>query len=203
MTETLEEYFHREKQGGPAFSGSQFESIGGGGDQLGSATRITAEDLVAVSLLGVTIAEHSALRLLGRDGDAISTLLEQIPVNLDLHAATDEEIGPRSHAARLWDVVRKRRDRSSVGPTRTSKLLARKRPRLLPVYDKVVRKELRLPHHRDYWLEMRDLLRDHPPYVDELRCAHHRAGLAESISTARTLDVLLWMSHPRRKPPPS
>ena len=155
-----------------------------------------------MSLLGVSITEHSALRLLGRDGAAVSALLEDIPVTLDLHAASDEVVGPKSTAVRLWDLVRKRGDRSSVGPTRTSKLLARKRPRLLPVYDKVVRRELGLRHSGDYWRELRDLLHDNPTYVDELRRAHQAAGLAENISVARTLDVLLWMSDPRRTPLP-
>ncbi|MEJ2887978.1 DUF6308 family protein [Actinomycetospora aeridis] len=200
---TLTGYLQGELDGGWAFSGSQFEALGGGGDQGPDASRITAEDLVAVSLLGVSITEHAALRVLGRDGEAISALLEDVPVALDLHEATDADIGPGSPAERVWDLVRRRGDRASIGPTKTSKLLTRKRPRLVPVYDRVVRRELGLRNHGNYWVEVRDLLRADPRYVEELVRAREDVGLADRVSLARTFDALLWMSDPRRSPPPA
>ena len=47
-----------------------------------------------------------------------------------------------------------------MGPMRTSKLLARKRPRLVPIYDSVVKKEFQLKDSRGFWAGLRDALRE-------------------------------------------
>lgn len=77
--------------------------------------------------------------------------LERIPVYRELHEATDAQIGAKSAANDLWRAVRK----AGVGPVTTSKLLARKRPKLLPVIDSVVQDTLKHPARGDFWLTLR------------------------------------------------
>jgi Family of unknown function (DUF6308) len=187
----LATYFHDD--GFPDFSGSRFERYAGGGDRPEIANTITPEDLVAVSLLSVDIKGHSALRLLGdRDphhAEQISSLLAQLPTTTELVDATDMHIGI---ANQLWKVIRQD---CKVGPTRTSKLLARKRPHLLPVIDSVVRRELgHTTRHGDFYATLRSHLRDNNQALStHLREVRDKARIGDDISIIRCFDVLAWM----------
>ena len=82
-----------------------------------------------------------------------------------------------------------------LGPTTTSKLLARKRPRLLPVLDTVTRRALGNP--RQAWEPLRLRLRD--GLAEDLRALALEAEIPSHVSILRVLDVVLWMRHrPRR-----
>ncbi|MFJ4203507.1 DUF6308 family protein [Streptomyces sviceus] len=74
------------------------------------------------------------------------------------------------------------------------KVLARKRPRLLPVYDRVVRCAVGRP--RSFWLALHAALREDDAALHrqllELRQA---ARLPEAVSVLRVCDVVVWMSH--------
>jgi hypothetical protein len=188
----LKAYFHGRLQNGrPAFSGARFESLGDS-----DPNRVEPVDLVAVSLLGVDVSGHAAVQLLEHDAEQISELLTAIPADVDLHGAPERAVDHDSRAEDLWTLIR---SGDGMGPTRTSKLLARKRPRLLPVYDSVVRDALGMTDAHDHWLELRTLLRDTPTVVELLHRCRTTAGLTERISLLRVLDVLLWMSDPLRR----
>lgn len=174
---------------GPHFSGSRFESFG-----ENPWNRIVADDLVAVSLLGVDIPAHAALRFLERDAGTISWWLSQVPVDVDLHRSAETDIERGSPGWELWDVLRRGlvdRNRDGLGQVRTSKLLARKRPRLLPVWDRYVKSELGVRGTTDHWSSVRGWLSDERVRtLDELRV---EARVPAHVSTLRILDVLLWM----------
>ena len=65
-------------------SAAYFERLGGGGDRPETAHQITAEDLLAVSMLGVPVVSYYALHVLDYRGREISGLLAQIPLDVEL-----------------------------------------------------------------------------------------------------------------------
>ncbi|WKG12436.1 DUF6308 family protein [Nocardia sp. PE-7] len=175
-----------EADGSPRYSGAAFERFGGGGDRSEIANVFTAEDVVAVSMLNVRVPGSAALRMLERDRAGLSSLLGSIPADLDLVDAEIDILDEDSPADRLWRALRS----VGVGPVTTSKLLARKRPRLLPV----VKQVLDHPDRHSYWMTLRSALRDDErALVEILAAARIDAGLGEDISLIRCFDVVVWM----------
>lgn len=197
--EALRRYFAESEAGRPDYSGAYFEVFGDN-----PPDKIIADDVVAVSLLSVDLPPHAVLRILEREALKITRLLSRVPFDVDLHAADPRLIETGSPADELWGVLRSYDEPDGTGRVRTSKLLARKRPRLLPVWDDSVSRQLGLSTAWDHWTLVRELLHDEPRYVELLRDAHQEARLPHQVSILRTLDVLLWMSDSdRRLPPPT
>ena len=171
------------------FSGRLFERFGGGGDQPDVANEFTAHDLMAVESLSVRVPTEAAFEILhGRLATTLGNLLASVPTDVDLgtpeaapHLADNS---PADHAWRTLD------QRPGIGWVTAGKLLARKRPRLIPVYDEVV--ACVLGHPTSFWLTLDEALAH-----QELREAVEglRPSSAEKVSTLRVLDVAIWMSH--------
>lgn len=174
------------------YTGSRFEHLGGGGDRAGVADRVTAEDLVAVQALSVTVPTPVALDLLeGCLGERLSELLREVPAGLDMVEADASHIAPSSPADRAWHLLCDKRD---VGWVIAGKLLARKRPRLLPVYDRVVRCALGRPP--SFWLSLHRALREDDGALHRLLLELREAAeLPETVSALRVCDVAVWMAH--------
>ncbi|MFZ2240799.1 MAG: DUF6308 family protein [Gordonia amarae] len=189
---TLRKYFHADPK--PAFSGSRFERFAGGGDRAETANEFTADDLVAVGLLNVNIPGTAALRILGDHEpayrDELSKLLRQLPTDLALADADDQTL---AIADELWTLVRV--DNYRVGLTKTSKLLARKRPHLLPVIDSVVIAEVgHKPGTHNFYRNLRAALNDNDRHLtNHLAEVRRVAGIGDDISTIRVFDILVWM----------
>lgn len=189
--ERLSAYFHTVLDDGvPYYSGAVFEAFEGGGDAPEVAYTFTAADLVAVSLLSVDVPGTAALRILGTKAAELTAVLKEIPTDRELLDATDDEVGPGSPADDLWRALRD----AGVGPVTTSKLLARKRPKLLPVIDSVVKRVLRHPLRASYWLTLRAQLNlDDGRLYRDLLAIRKQAGLGDEISVIRCFDVVVWM----------
>lgn len=91
-----------------------------------------------------------------------------------------------------WRLMRALRSLRGVGPTTASKLLARKRPRLRPIWDSVVTEVTDTV--TEQWDPVRVALRQ------DDRALHRRllrlqaaAGLPGDVSALRVLDVVAWM----------
>ena len=130
------------------FSGAAFGEFAGGGDAIGHRCIFTAEDLVAVTLLDVSVPGHAALQILHKQSAEFNALLAKVPYDKDLWDANAEDIDKSSPAAMLYTGLRKL---PGMGRATTHKLMARKRPRLLPVFDSVVKEALQ-PHKASVWL---------------------------------------------------
>lgn len=175
------------------FTGGRFEHLAGGGDRRQVANRFTAEDLIAVQTLSVTVPAPVALDLLeGPLGAQLSELLRDIPADTDLADADASVVVAGSPAHQAWSLLE---NQHKVGWVIAGKLLARKRPRLLPVYDRVVRCALGRP--LSFWTELRTALGENDGAL------HHRlldlrqsAGLPQTVSALRVADVAIWMAHP-------
>ncbi|MEU2110915.1 DUF6308 family protein [Streptomyces sp. NPDC019507] len=189
----LQRYFGTALPAGAApCIGSRFEHLAGGGDRPEVADRITAEDLVAVQTLSVTVPASVALDLLeGPLGEELSSLLRSIPRDFDMADAESAHLTDDSPADRAWKLLR---DQPRVGWVTAGKLLARKRPRLLPVYDRVVRCAVGRP--ASFWLALHTALREDDAALHrQLLRLRQAAGLPETVSALRVCDVAVWMSH--------
>lgn len=148
----------------------------------------TADDLVAVTLLSVSVDPDGAQVLLRERHAEFTELLREIGPDRDLVDEADE-ITPESPAWRLetalWTVP-------SIGRTIASKLIARKRPRLYPVYDRVVGEVLGT---RTAHLEpIRQALRANDRELHHrLVTVRERAALPATVPAIRILDVLARM----------
>ncbi|WP_413452889.1 DUF6308 family protein [Georgenia phoenicis] len=182
--------------GKPAYSGSRFEALGGGGDAADVADKITAVDIVALSMLSIAVPGTAALRLLEDDEFVAVTgeYLSKLPTDVDL-VDIDREVLVDGPAASLW---RHFRQLDGVGPTTTSKLMARKRPRLIPVYDSVIERAFHFENSSGHWEYWHDLLNaDGRRLHTELLNVRADAGLPEAVSALRVLDVVVWMGNRR------
>jgi hypothetical protein len=175
-----------------AFTGSRFEHLGGGGDRPTVADTITAEDLIAVQTLSVTVPASAALDLLeGPLRTELSLLLGAIPTGLDLVDADAAQIRTGSPADRAWHLLKAQH---GIGWVTAGKVLARKRPRLLPVYDDVVRCALGQPV--DFWLSLHAALRaDGADLQQCLIALREEAKVPETVGALRVCDVAVWMGH--------
>lgn len=173
---------------GRGFAGVMFDGLDIEGLLADNPTdRFTVDDITAASLLDVRFGPVAVRALLS--SDAIAEALAAVPDCRPLWKATKQDL---EAGTRLWRLVRKI---EGVGPTRASKLLARKRPHLFPIVDSVIANAL---HLRDEtWRPLAAVLADEQVRrdIDDLRPPH----VSKQISSLRLLDVLTWMSHSRSK----
>jgi hypothetical protein len=174
--------------GRPQYTGAYFDAWGDAQEE----DRFTAEDLVAVSFLSVFVPPMAAHRLLQIEADRFSDLLTAIGPDRDLVTETrtiDETWPARRLNAALCGLP-------GIGPTIASKLCARKRPRLVPIYDSVVA-QVTNAYDRQ-WEPLRTALQTVSPggqrtLHQRLLDLRERAGLDERISAIRVYDVVTWM----------
>jgi hypothetical protein len=179
--------------GRSAFTGGQFERLGGGGDRSETRDLITAEDLIAIELLSVRVPPRTALDLLqGALGEAVSAELGNIPTAVALghpEALPFIEKGRPAHQA--WRLLR---EADGIGWVVAGKLLARKRPHLVPVYDEVVACAFRTS--KGFWCWLHDRLGEQDAILaDRLANLRRQAELPDTVSLLRILDVVMWMRH--------
>ena len=177
----------------PSFTGGRFELIDGGGDRADRCNRFTASDILSIEMLSVQLPRMVALDLLeGVLGEEAAQLLERIPTSVPLWDNDAAELirndGP---ADCLWRLLE---SQDGIGWVTAGKLLARKRPSLIPVYDDVVRCAFGRP--KEIWKALHYALRqDDGRFIGVLQNLTKRAGIPAEITLLRALDVTLWMRH--------
>lgn len=176
----LKRYFAGNK--GDQFTGRWFENFA----SIGHPDRYEASDLLAIEALSVRVPTESAGRLLVTEAHRFNELLAKIPRDVDLWDLPRSVVDLQSDAARLHSALK---TLDAVGYVTAGKLLAAKRPRLIPILDWKV--ELLLAPPRDqFWLTMHDQV------VDEARrevIAGVCAVAPQGVSLLRRIDVALWM----------
>ena len=172
------------------FAGAHFERFGGGGDGPGIADVFTAEDLVAVGLLDVVVPPRAALAILGPRAGELGALLGEIPTDLDLADVDPGDITPAWAPWRLWEALHGLDDVDAVV---AGTLVARKRPRLVPVYDRSV-EDLLLPTEM-LWVSLARALRaDGGALQRRLVALREEAGIGADISAVRVFEIVAWMT---------
>ncbi|ODQ93427.1 hypothetical protein BHQ17_13375 [Mycolicibacterium holsaticum] len=177
--EQIAEYFDRYFT---SFTGRWFEHFAAVGDP----NRFEASDLVAVESLSVQVPPEAAAKLLVSEPDRFNALLRHIPRSVDLWDTPREDLqdGP---AAELHTMLRTLR---GVEWVIAGKLLAAKRPRLIPVLDNSVRDFLQPPTSR-FWVSMWDELSDESRRTTVAQVC---ADAPADVRLLRRIDVALWMA---------
>lgn len=198
----LRAYFiQRRARGDLFYSGGHFERLAGGGDRPEVANRFDADDLVAVTMLGVSVAPHGAVDLLTDPEGHWKELLSAIPLDARLEeSASDRLIAQGGPAWELWERLANPTgtypmNPDGIGSVIAGKLMARKRPHLIPVYDRRVKALFRRPAiDHTFWASLADALRANGFALwEQLVLLRAQAGIGEDISTLRVLDVIAWM----------
>ncbi|WP_083649852.1 DUF6308 family protein [Amycolatopsis sp. CB00013] len=186
----LRRYFNEDATTGRLYTGRGFERLEGGGDLPHVRNCITSADVLALSYLSITHRlPDVAFDTMVTYADDIARLLAELPVDIDIHEAAWRVYATTSPAAELHALLRR-----CGGTNRwvtANKLLARKRPRLLPVYDSRVERLLGAPN--SFWECLWTWFDGDPQRVDGLRSLRDEASGIEDISLLRCLDVVLWM----------
>jgi len=169
-----------------SFTGARFDSWDSTGSRSADRDRFTADDLVAVTFLSVNVPAQAAILLLDSKADRFSELLTDLGDDRDLVGEKAPlDIGGAGSA--VWTELM---SLPGVGPTTASKLLARKRPRLRPIYDSVVAEVVGSTR---LWEPLRMLLTSEPALHDRLLHLRGEAGLSDDVSALRVFDVVAWM----------
>jgi hypothetical protein len=155
--------------------------------------RLVAADLLALNLLNMQATAPAIRWLLGGGRDWVSERLARVPATVDLWDAPLSVLSDGSPLDELW---RRLRSFDGVGWVTAGKLLARKRPRLVPIYDSVLRTSLGQGADRSFWLVLRAALRDERTRA-RLTDLRARAGIDASVPLLRVLDVAIWMASSR------
>ncbi len=152
---------------------------------------IEAEDLLAVTLMGEMFPAKAVRQLLfGAERDIASKLLAEIKNDALWDVDIDALHSPGNPVFDLWQLLD---DLPYVGATRASKLMARKRPELIPIYDRIIGERIAGP--AEYWYVFHAFLthEQHRRTVEDLRST---AGL-EGVALLRVLDTAIWMRYSR------
>ncbi|WP_131812627.1 DUF6308 family protein [Mycolicibacterium peregrinum] len=169
--------------GSDAFTGRWFEEFAA----IGEPNRFTASDVLAIEALSVEVPPESAARLILTESERFNERLRGIPRGVDLWDVDRNVIAEDSEAEALHADLQ---TLPGVGWVVASKLLAAKRPRLLPILDNKVRDFLRPPKAR-FWQSLRDELSD-PTRRFAIAAACRSAP--PNVSLLRRIDVALWMA---------
>lgn len=160
--------------------------------------RITANDITAVSMLGVEIPANKAVWLLNEGAAVTSRWLRDVPPNQAIwHAGAD--LTPGGPMWKLWDEVRAGGWPEPTGGMRTtkiSKLLAAKRPHLVPIHDSLVEGALFSKAPTNYWAPWLEWFAGESGEALQ-RAAHHvqdASGVGAHLSVLRVIDIVIWMA---------
>lgn len=193
----LNKYFAVRPNGRPLYTGSRFETFAGGGDVVES-NRITPSDLIAVSMLSVHVPGQAALGIIEKLDGEIEQLLKPLTADLRLENLTAEQfsklLDDGSPADGIWKLLRQKADRWNIGPTTASKILARKRPHLVPIYDSVVAEQVGMRHSGGQWRIWWEAFQgdEGRRFAERLEAIRADSGQFH-LSLIRVIDIALWM----------
>jgi hypothetical protein len=147
---------------------------------------IGRDDLLALNCLDERISPRAIREFLSATGqDRLREALSSIPQDVDLRDA-DQRLFADAEVA--WNLLQ---EFDRVGPVIAGKLLARKRPRLVPIVDGVVRTVIDAGRG-NYWKTYQAFMAD-PAQANRLDEISRSASVPEKITLLRVLDVCVWM----------
>jgi hypothetical protein len=197
--ELVKRYYGPLKDTGRPRSGAHFDDWVGGGDRDEAVNQLTGDDFIAVSMLSVQVPPDAAIGLAARNAQ-VQQLLGRIPISLDFTTLTPAHfaahLGPESAAQQLWDTLRGRQDYPwGIGPTTASKIMARKRPKLIPIFDSYVGPIMGLPKDSsaDQWIVWHQAFQEDPHLTGRLDAIKNTASAPPSTSRLRIMDIVLWL----------
>lgn len=176
---SLKAYFFKH-----AFTGSSFEKFC---DK--DSDNITAQDIVAVSMLSVNIPPSASRWILGDGQKTLNLLLQDIDKKLSIESPM-ADLTKGSTAWKLWKEIH---NLWGVGETKASKILAAKRPLLFPIYDQHVAKALQLSPD-DYWQPWQRFMSSENGHKATKIVKQMADSLDKpNLSPLRLIDIVIWM----------
>lgn len=185
--------YYKPLDGKGGYTGSRWDTFDPSGTRSVTTHEFTVDDLLACSLLSAEIKGRSAIELLENRRTELSELLRAV--------GDDQEFASLALDSPAFDAMNQLyselRGVGGVGRTRATKLLARKRPRMTPIIDKVIADSVMIggswwePLHAALNAEGGELAR----YLEDVKSdalADH-PELLESVPLVRVFDVLAWM----------
>ncbi|MEX1907265.1 DUF6308 family protein [Janibacter sp. Y6] len=185
----LRGYFDKDAlYSGAGFTGALFDTWDPTRTRTSSPDQFTPDDLQAVAFLSADISARAAMRLLDQRASEFNGLLAAVGADRELVDEGDA-IGESWPATVLNRALR---TLPGVGATRASKLIARKRPRLVPIFDSVINDHV-LGGSGVLWEPMRQALRRDDAWLHHhLLALRDAAGLGPEVSALRVFDVIAW-----------
>ena len=183
--------YYAPMDGAAGFTGGAWDSFDPSGTRATSTNTFTSDDIVSVGLLSVDIPARAALAVLGELRPRLETLLQALGSDRDL---AGQESVDRDGFAAAWDLWKEIDELPGMGTTKTSKLLARKRPRLLPIIDAVVHDGVF--GQKPVWISLHQALRENlsdRTLHEHLVHLREAAGLGAEVSALRVFDVVCWL----------
>lgn len=178
----VSQYFHDPDRFGAGFVGSSFESLGDN-----NADRFGFDDVAVLSPMGHRLRPAALRALMADEAGEFSRHLSSIPDNVDVWEADDAAL---STIDRLFtELVRL----PSVDWSTATSLLARKRPRLVLLYDVTVELQFSLEPRDPLWWAFRQMLSSEPKLVDRIEDLRPDQQDAKGVSVLRLLYVAGWM----------
>ncbi|MDD0858237.1 DUF6308 family protein [Arthrobacter alpinus] len=193
----INKYFEDRLNGRPLYTGSRFETFAGGGDAV-EPNRITPADLIAVSMLSVHVPGQAALGIIEKLDGEIEKLLTPLAVELRLENLNAEQFSQLldygSPADDIWQLLRQKADLWGIGQTTASKILARKRPHLVPIYDSVVADQVGMSDSGGQWRIWWEAFQGEEGrrFAERLEAIRADSGQIH-LSLLRVIDIVLWM----------
>lgn len=172
------------------FTGGHWDTFDPSGVRASTPNHFTADDLAACALLSTPIEGPAVIHVLNRQRPDFTALLSQIGEDRDFVTVEDPE---GTEFAPVRELFKALIALPTIGATRATKLMARKRPRLIPIVDSVVKERVFHNSRRQWGPLHRALHLDNGALHQQLLTLHQRAGLHPAVSTIRVFDVLAWM----------
>lgn len=126
------------------FAADTFDGLG-----VNHPTAVMNDDLLALTMLDVRLPPQATRALLGPAASTVSRLLAEVPIGTALWDATDDHLDA---ATATWEALR---FQPGIDWVIAGKLLARKRPLLIPVFDSVIKEALQ-PAVEGFWRSLRE-----------------------------------------------
>jgi Family of unknown function (DUF6308) len=168
------------------FTGRWFDEFAA----IADPNRFEASDVLAVEALKVAVPPEAVATLLVTDSERFNSFLREIPREQSLWEVRRLDVNVGSPAEELHRALRTLR---GVDWVLAGKLLAAKRPKLLPILDNEVNNFLQPPKEL-FWVSM----------YDELSETSRRQVISEvcqvappHVSLLRRIDVALWRAAKR------
>lgn len=171
------------------FTGRWFEEFAA----ISDPNRFEASDVLAVEALKVAVPTEAAATLLIVDSERFNSLLREIPREQNLWEARRLDVNIGSAADKLHTELR---TLPGVEWVVAGKLLAAKRPKLIPILDNEVNNYLQPPKGL-FWVALHDELSDP---VRRQTISEACQGAPPQICLLRRIDVALWRAAKRGLP---
>lgn len=165
---------------GDSFTGRWFEHF----SRLGHPGELDANDLAACGALSVPLDGRVIDGLFSRK-QQIDQLLARCPDRTTTLWSVDPDSDSYTALDELYAVIR---DVPGIGPVTASKLLASKRPHLVPIRDAVV--EAVVGAGVEWWAPWRAAL---TPTLVTLVQGLTSSSIPDDVSVLRKLDIILWL----------